>query len=197
MNVYELPVEIVVPGESAVIRWPAAGTWAVGQVFRRTTGSAAWTLDGTVDGAGAVTASTGAMLVNQAGVQSDAARLSIPWTALELWAPLTDVGNSVFAAAYDVDGRLLSGLVFELPVPTLNDVAGLIARDQRYLDALVVARAEATSTNGILEIDLPDGRREKFRSPASLTALINDLDARLNILRRAKDGHQFVGTAYR
>ena len=116
--------------------------WTVGQVFRRTSITSAWVLDGVVDAAGTVSPAAGAMLVNQTGVQSDGVRLSIPWAALEIWAAMTDVGESVFAAAYNADGKLVGGTVFALPRVSANSVESLIARDQRYLDALIVARAE-------------------------------------------------------
>ena len=197
MRVSELPRDQIEVGESAIHPWPPAGSWAAGQLFRRLTLSMAWTLDGSISPTGAITNASGALLINAPGVISDDARIVIPWPALESWAAQTEISESLFIAAYDGDGALVAGRAFVLPRAPAHDLAAIIARDSAYQNVLIAARAEATDTGGLLEIKLPDGREERFRSPATLTALIDQMDARLSILRARLSGHQFVGSTYR
>ena len=197
MRISELLREMVEPGEAAIFDWPAAGTWAAGQVFRRAAPSMAWTLDGMVTPTGAITPEASALLTNGPGVTSDAGRLVIPWPVIAAWTATTATPESMFVAAYGENGELVDGVAFVLPMPKQGDLASIIARDEIYLGALVAARTAATETAGMMEVELPDGRRERYKSPAALSALIDQMDARLAILRARAKGHQFVGARYR
>ncbi|MDE0033309.1 MAG: hypothetical protein OXU75_09275 [Deltaproteobacteria bacterium] len=76
-------------------------------------------------------------------------------------------------------------------------VDAIIARDEAFLEILVNARTEAGTTEGIVEISLPDGRQERYINLQALSTHIAEVDARIAILKAGRIGAQFVGQVYR
>ena len=79
----------------------------------------------------------------------------------------------------------------------LPDTSAQIQADETYLTYLRQARNEGALTKGIIKIALPDGTTQEFRSLGSLNMAIAEVEARINLARRRREGHQFVGMAYR
>ena len=185
----------IAPGENAVFMFPAEA-WERTLILTRRAAADRWQTDASILPDLAVTPGPGAILAVGAGFEVTAARLRIPWVALSALVDLSTVAESVLVSAYGADAVICSTM-FRLPLPAQDGIAALIRRDEEYLAVLVKAREEATNTTGIVDLTLPDGRREVFRAPSSLTAHINEIDARLAILRAGRNGRQFVGMAYR
>ncbi len=79
----------------------------------------------------------------------------------------------------------------------LPETTDQISADESYLAALRTARLEATQTQGIIRLDLPDGSTQEFRTLGSLNMAITEIEARINLAKRRAEGHQFVGSVYR
>ena len=73
---------------------------------------------------------------------------------------------------YDDDGAAVSVVTLDFGDVGATTLDGLISRDQEYLEALQDARTAAVETNGIAVLELPDGRKETYRSLLTLDAQI-------------------------
>ena len=181
----------IAPGENAVFVFPDEA-WERVLVLTRRAAADRWQTDATIAPDGTVTPGPAPILTFDVTLDS----VRILWAGLSALIDATTVAEAVLVSAYGADAVICSTM-YRLPLPSQDGIAALIRRDEEYLAVLVKAREAATDTNGIVDLTLPDGRREVFRAPAALTAHINEIDARLAILRAGRNGQQFSGRAYR
>ena len=182
---------IVEVGENIVFMFPDEA-WERVLVLTRRAAADRWQTDATIAPDGTVTPGPAPILTFDVTLDS----VRILWAGLSALVDLSTVAEAVLVSAYGADAVICSTM-YRLPLPSQDGIAALIRRDEEYLAVLVKAREDATDTNGIVDLQLPDARREVYRNPAALSAHIAELDARLAILRAGRNGQQFVGMAYR
>ena len=97
--------------------------------------------------------------------------------------------------AYDSDHCAIRADIIQVRVGG-NNIAEMIVREEEYLEDLIVMRKEATTTNGLRQLQLPDGRGETYASPAALDAQIQAVRDRIAMYQAYLKGAKFVGTVF-
>ena len=192
-----MKTETLAVGSAAVFLYPSG--WNRVTVYKLNT-AGPWTLDGHLTPVAGmlptVTPAAGATLVTAADTIIRADRLVLGASGISALADVADVPDVVLVTAADDDGYAFASTAYRVQIQP-DGVEALIARDEAYRDVLVTARREAADTLGIVELELPDGRHERYANTATLNRAIAELDARLALLRAARSGAQFAGQTYR
>ena len=192
-----MKTETLLAGSAAVFPYPSG--WERVSVYKRTT-AGPWTLDGHLEPVAGmlptVTPAPGGTFVTAADTIIRADRLVLGASGISALADVADVPDVVLVTAADDDGYAFASTAYRVQIQP-DGVEALIARDEAYRDVLVTARREAADTLGIVELELPDGRHERYANTATLNLAIAELDARLALLRAARSGALFVGQTYR
>ena len=112
---------------------------------------------------------------------------SLPWAAVNLLAG-EGVREALQIISYDTDGRAIRTDRYQVPVEMASDLDTIIAVETQYLGELLYQRQAATSTQGIRDLQLPDGRRETYASIEALDKRVQEVRARLAWFEAAAAG---------
>ena len=113
--------------------------------------------------------------------------------ALELIREAGHDNRSTQIILYSAEGAAVFIYCLDFGIFGATDIDEAIARDTAYLELLEKARAEATDTKGIAVVELPDGRKETYRSVATLNAEIENIRDRIARYKAHRAGYRFVG----
>ena len=75
-----------------------------------------------------------------------------------------------------------------------TDLDALIASDEDWLAALEKARMDATATQGVVQLQLPDGTMQTYRGLAQLDGVITTVADRLARDKAARGGRYLIGS---
>lgn len=124
---------------------------------------------------------------NLADLMLSAEMASLPWAAVDILAG-EGVREALQIISYDSDGFALRTDRYQVPVSQAGDLDMIIAIETQYLGELLYQRQAATSTQGIRDLQLPDGRRETYASIEALDRRVMEIRARLAWFEAAAAG---------
>ena len=112
---------------------------------------------------------------------------SVTWESINALAA-HGVTEAVMVIAYNADREAIRADVYLVPAQD-TDLNAVIAQERQVLKAMVDQRMDASTTHGLKELELPDGRHEAYISVAIWDARIMELRARIAWLEEAASGN--------
>ena len=113
---------------------------------------------------------------------------TLPWAAVNLLAG-EGIREALQIISYDTDVRAIRTDRYQVPVEMASDLDTIIATETEFLGQLLLAREDATNTNGIAMLELPDGRKESYRNLETLDVRVQEIRARLAWFEAAAAGN--------
>lgn len=117
--------------------------------------------------------------------------------SLELLREAGESRRSVQVIFYSDSGSATGIVTLDFGEKSATDIDEAIASDEAFLELLEKARGDAADTRGISVLELPDGRKETYRSVAALDAEIAKIRDRVARYRAYRAGRAFVGVRMR
>ena len=148
--------------------------------------SARWVESGgyDIDADAAVIAPNG----NIGDVVFTAQMVIVPWLRVEALA-LLGTSEAFQVIAYNSMAEAFSVDRFDVPVGQSSPLDQVIAEESEFLDLLLNQRLEAADTQGMRQIELPDGRKEIYASLEVLDRRIAEVRSRIVWFSAAASGN--------
>ena len=121
------------------------------------------------------------------GLVTGGAGASVTWESINALAA-HGVTEAVMVVANDAAGNAIRADVYQVPAQD-TDLNAVIAQERQVLKAMVDQRMEASTTEGLKELELPDGRHEAYISIEVWDRRIQELRARIAWLEQAAAGN--------
>ena len=100
--------------------------------------------------------------------------------------------RGIHVYAYDSDQCAVRNDIIQVKAGG-NAIAEMVVQEEEYLELLIAMRREATSTSGLRQLSLPDGRNETYSSPAALDVQIQTVRDRIAVYQAYLKGSRFLG----
>ena len=114
---------------------------------------------------------------------------TLPWASVRALMALSGtVAEGVQVVEY-VDGKAVLVFRYVLPMGLGDPLDVILAQDRELLDLMVKQRTEIATTDGVRQLQLPDGRTEEYASIEVWDRRIMEVRARVAWLEQAQAGN--------